>query len=212
MAKFTFDQWYKVSNNNVTRREFLMGVSFRDLIDLLSDSKAAFEKAVTDLTAARQAFIDDCRKRDQAIEHERDNLQKEIDDQENRIRTLSARYQKALGSGAVKEIPDLKKQIAAATAARDEAAATLTALKGVTVEYDRSLFEEAEKALVPVQQRKDQLNVAKNDIAKMREIIEQMFAFDSDEFYKIRNAGRSVDIGVYDPQNWVEYQTKFNGC
>ena len=207
----SFEQWQEVADNALTRKDLLKSVSFQDLLDLLSESVTAYKTATDALKAARQAFIDDCKQRDQAIDQERENLQKEVSDQETRIRACSAQYQKALGSGKVSAIPDLKKQIAAATAARDEAQSTLSALEGVQVEYNRKLYEKAENLREPVHTAKAQLQEVKYQIDKMRDVLENLFDYDSDEYRVIRNAGESWDLGRYDPQNWSEWSRKFSG-
>lgn len=204
------EQWLEVENDGIRRREFLRDVSFQDLVDMISEDLSAFQAAVDNLNAARKAFIDDCKQKDQAIDQERENLQKEVSDQETRIRTLSARYQKALGSGDTKSIPDLKKQIAAATAAKEEAAATLAALEGVTVEYNKKLFDAAERALEPVRSAKSDLRTAQRKIADMRDILEYIFRYDSDEYREIRNAGDLIDPDRYDPNSWSNWSAKFS--
>ena len=211
MGKLTLEQWYQVRNDGLKRRELLRSVSFLDLRDLLSESISGYETATDDLKAARQAFIDDCQQRDQAINQERANLQKEVSDQENKIRSLSAQYQKALGSGKVSLIPDLKKQIAAATAARDEAHSTLAALDGVKVEYNEKLFAAAESAIEPVKAAKQQLNDIRHEIFEMREILEHIFDYDSEELREIRNAGYNLDLSKYDPQHWSNWSEKISG-
>ena len=207
----TLEQWQEVSRNAVTRKVLLKSVSFQDLLDLLAASLADYESAIEKLKAARQAFIDDCQQRDQAINQERENLQREAHEQETRIRSLSAQYQKALGAGKVALIPDLKKQIAAATAARDEAQSTLSALEGVKVEYNSKLFDRAEKAQEPVRIAKAQLQEVKAEISRMREVLEFMFAYDSEDYYEIRNAGDSIDLSRFDPQHWSEWSSKISG-
>jgi len=210
MSKITLEQWREVAHDGVTRKELLKNVSFNDLVSLVREKESAFATAIENLKAARQAFIDSCQQRDQAIDQERANLQKEVSDQENRIRSLSAQYQKALGAGKVALIPDLKKQIAAATAARDEAQSTLAALDGVSIDYDRNLYEAAEKAAEPVKRAKEQLREVQNEVGNMRDVLELIFRYDSDEYYEIRNAGSQVDISRYDPQHWSEWSSKIS--
>lgn len=209
----TLEKWNAAvaTHDTSVMKGFLKTVCFQDLVDLLSVSENEFKIAVDNLNAARQAFIDDCKQKDQAIDQERENLQREAKDQETKIRSLSAQYQKALGAGNVKVIPDLKKQIAAATAARDEAQSTLQALEGVTVEYNRRLFDRAEKAKEPVHEAKVKLREVQRQIHEMREYLEALFRWDGEEYRVFRNAGDSYDLARFDPLHWSDWSGKISG-
>lgn len=209
----TLEKWNEAAATRDTSvmKEFLKAVCFQDLVDLLMVYENEFKKSVDDLNAARQAFINDCKQKDQAIDQERENLQREAKDQEAKIRSLSAQYQKALGAGNVKVIPDLKKQIATATAARDEAQSTLQALEGVKVEYDRRLYDIAEKAQEPAREAKVKLREVQKQIHDMRDYLEALFQWDSNEYRVFRNAGDSFDVARYDPLHWSNWSGKIPG-
>lgn len=165
------------SKNTDTMREFCKSISFQDLVDLMSGFHAKYMEAVGKQKTAERKYTEDCQRKDAGLNRERENLQREKETAEDKIRTLSKELTRALATGDAGKVPGLKQKIKEATEARDEAAATISALADAVPEYDVSLQNKADQLQGPVKEAWEAMRTALMYVNKAGEVLERIFEY-----------------------------------
>lgn len=173
------------SKNTDVMRDFCRTVCFQDLVDLMRGFHEDYMNAVGNQRKAEAAFREDCQKKDAGLNRERENLQREKETHEEKLKALSKDLTRALSTGDTGKVPGLKRQIKEETEARDEALATISALADAVPEYDTSLRAKADQLQEPVKEAWEAMRKALSYVNKAGEALGRLFEYGERAWYEI---------------------------